>query len=146
MQIDVSMERFGGQFTKAQYMLDSIVMTDMIPFMPMRDGNFINVTKGMSTAIAGSGKVYAAAPPFGRFLYEGKTMVDEGTGSTWARPAAKKVLVSNYKGKTNAKIDLNYTKNKHPQAQAHWFEAAKKVHGKNWIEMVKKVGGGGANG
>ncbi len=62
--------------------------------MPMQTGQFINVTKAMSAAVAGTGKVVAAAPPMGRFLYEGRTMVDEKTGSPWARKGARKVLVS----------------------------------------------------
>ena len=40
--------------------------------MPMQTGQFINVTKAMSAAVAGTGKVVAAAPPMGCFLYEGK--------------------------------------------------------------------------
>lgn len=106
MLIDLS--RFDEQFSRAQFELDSMVMTDMVPYMPMQTGQFINVTKAMSAAVAGTGKVVAAAPPMGRFLYEGKTMVDVKTGSPWARKGARKVLVSQYSGKTNAKPNLTY--------------------------------------
>ena len=78
MRIDLG--RFEGQYSLAQYELDSMVMTSMIPFMPKQTGTFINVTQGMSQSIAGSGKVVAAAPPMGRYLYEGKVMVDSVTG------------------------------------------------------------------
>lgn len=144
MEIDLS--RFDKQYAQAQYLLDSMVMESMIPFMPMQTGTFINVTKAMSQAIAGSGKVIAAAPPMGRFLYEGKTMVDSKTGSPWARRGAKKVLVSQYGGKTNAKEDLVFSQHAHPKAQAHWFNPAKEKDGKIWIEKTKKVAGGGTNG
>lgn len=139
----IDLGRFEKQYTRAQYDLDSTVMTSMIPYMPMQTGTFVNVTRGMSAAIAGSGKVVAAAPPMGRFLYEGKTMVDEKTGSPWARKGAKKVLVSQYGGKTNTRQDLSYSKHAHPKAQSHWFEAAKKDHGHVWIRKVKKIAGGG---
>ena len=92
IELDVDLSRFEKQYEKAQYTLDSMVMTSMIPYMPMRTGTFINVTKAMSAAIAGSGTVIAAAPPFGRFLYEGKVMVDPENNSPWARPGAKKIV------------------------------------------------------
>ena len=73
-------------------------------------------------------------------------MVDEQTGSPWARRGAKKVLVSQYGGKTRAKERLEYTKQAHPKAQAKWFEAAKKADEKAWIHLVKETAGGGKRG
>ena len=145
-EMTVDLGRFEGQFSGAQFLLDSMVMTDMISLMPKQTGEFINVTKAMSAASAGSGTVVAAAPPFGRFLYHGKTMVDPDTGSAWARKDVKKVLVSQYAGKTAAKENLDFSKGAHPDAQAEWFEAAKKQHKDDWVRMVKKVAGGGTNG
>ena len=141
--VDLNLDRFEKQFQKAQFDLDSTIMADMESFMPKQDGNFVNTTKAKSAAIAGSGKVYAAAGPFGRFLYKAKNMVDEVTGSPFARPAARKVLVSEFRGKTNAKENLDLSRGINPQAQPHWFEAAKDVHGKVWIRKAKKTAGGG---
>lgn len=132
MHIDLA--RFEKQFTRAQYLLDSQIMTDMVPYMPMQTGTFINVTRAMSAAIAGSGKVVAAAPPMGRFLYEGKVMVDEVTGSPWARKGAKKKLTDR---------DIVFSTAANPKAQKHWFEAAKRDHGKEWVRQAKKTAGGG---
>ncbi|MDE6471349.1 MAG: hypothetical protein K2L19_10070, partial [Eubacterium sp.] len=67
IRMHIDNKRFIKQYEKAQYALDSAIMTSMIPFMPMDDGVFINVTRGMSAALAGTGEVVAAAPPFGRF-------------------------------------------------------------------------------
>lgn len=134
----IDLERFEEQFSRAQFELDSMVMTDMVPYMPMETGLFIQITRAMSAAVAGTGKVVAAAPPSGRFLYEGKTMVDEKTGSPWARKGARKVLVSQYAGKTNAKPNLTYAHGR----QSHWFEAAKKQHGGQWISKTKRTAGG----
>ena len=94
IELDVDLSRFEKQYGKAQFALDSMVMASMVPYMPMVTGTFINVTKAMSAAIAGSGNVVAAAPPFGRFLYEGKVMVDPETNSPWARPGAKKIVTN----------------------------------------------------
>lgn len=131
IEMDVDLSRFEKQYGKAQYALDSMVMTSMVPYMPHQTGTFINVTKAMSAAIAGSGTVVAAAPPMGRFLYEGKVMVDEQTGSPWARPGAKKIVTER---------DLTYS---NPKATPHWFDTAKDKHGASWIRAVKKIAGGG---
>lgn len=134
IELDVDLSRFEKQYGKAQYALDSMVMTSMQPYMPHRTGTFINVTKAMSAAIAGSGTVVAAAPPMGRFLYEGKVMIDPETGSPWARPGAKKIVTDK---------SLNYDTSHNPNVTDHWFETAKKNHGKSWIKAVKKEAGGG---
>lgn len=132
IELDVDLTRFNKQYGEAQFALDSMIMTSMVPYMPHRTGTFINVTKAMSAAIAGSGTVIAAAPPFGRFLYEGKVMVDPATNSPWARPGAKKIVTDK---------DLEYPSNK--KATDHWFDTAKANHGSSWVKAVKKIAGGG---
>jgi len=134
IRMEINLDRFEKQYNKAQFGLDSMVMTDMVPYMPMQTGTFINVTKAMSAALAGSGKVVAAAPPMGRFLYEGKVMVDPETNSPWARKGAKKIVTDK---------DLQYNKNAHPKATDHWFDEAKKEYGDEWVAYVKRIAGGG---
>lgn len=134
IEVDIDLSRFENQFEEAQFRLDSAVMTSMEKYMPHRTGTFINVTKAMSSAIAGSGTVVAGAPPFGRFLYEGKVMVDPETGSPWARKGAKKVVTDK---------DLNYDKSHHPNVTDHWFDTAKRNHLKEWVRLTKKVAGKG---
>ena len=146
MKIKLNMDRFCRQYQEAQYLLDGMVMDSMIEFMPMISGDFIDRTRVKSTSMQGTGFVCAAAAPYGRFLYFGKTMVDPVTGSTWARHDAEKVLVSQYSGKTNAKENLQYTKSPHTQAQAEWFDAAKRQYGSTWIRKVKAQAGGGRHG
>lgn len=129
IDMKVDFDRMETKAEKTQYLLDSRVMEDMIPYMPMRDGLFIATTRAMSQAIAGSGRVVAGAPPFGRFQYEGKVMVDPLTGSPWARKGAKKVVT---------KRPLKYSTAAHPQAQKRWFDVAKKKHLDEWIDLVNK--------
>lgn len=143
VDIKLNMSRFSKQFNDAQTKLDNMVMTSMVPYMPHQDGVFINQTRAKSAAMAGSGEVCAGIGPQGRFLYEGKTMVDEKTGSPWARKGAKKVLVSKYSGQTNAKENLIFSTKHNPKVQAHWFDAAKKADGEKWVKAVKKIAGGG---
>ena len=130
IKADVKLDRFEKSFQDAEYWLDGEIMTDMVPFMPHRDGTFINLTKIQSAAIQGSGKVIAAAPPTGRFLYEGKVMVDPQSGSPWARKGAKKVV-------TGKQLDYS-----NPRATPHWFDTAKEKYGKSWIKGVKEIAGG----
>ena len=133
MQADVDFDRFERSFSKSQFQLDSMVMTDMVPYMPMITGTFINLTKARSAAIAGTGYVYAAAPPYGRFLYYGKVMVSPTTGSAFARAGERKVVTSR---------DLEYTKTFHPLVHAEWFEEAKRRNKAKWIKLAKRKAGG----
>lgn len=146
LKVKLSLSRFNEQYKKAQYQLDGDVMNSMVPFMPMISGSFINTTRAASTSVQGSGQVYAAYGPQGHYLYEGKVMVDEVTGSPFARKGAKKVLVSQYAGKTAAKENIEYTHQAHPKAQDHWFDAAKVADGKKWARRVKATAGGGKRG
>ena len=132
MRIDL--QRFDGQYSRAQYGLDSMVMQSMIPYMPKQTGTFINVTQGMSQAIAGSGKVVAAAPPMGRFLYEGKVMVGKNSRSAFAQKGERKEVIEE---------NLQFSQHANPKATDHWFEEAKKNHGNAWIKKTKKLAGGG---
>ena len=131
IDIKLDMSRVEGNFNQAQYVLDSVVMTSMVPYMPRRDGWFINRTRAESAAIAGTGEVVAASAPMGRFLYEGKVMVDPVTKSAWAKKGAQKILTSK---------SLKYSS---PKARAHWFDAAKERYCDNWVRVVKKNAGGG---
>ena len=133
IKVNVSLNRFEKQFQEAQYWLDGQVFTDMEKYMPFRDGNMRNVSSIMSRSMQGSGQVIAGAPPYGRFLYEEKVMVDPVTGSPWARAGAKKVVTDR---------DLVFDKTAHPRATDHWFDAAKEQYVKSWAKGVKKRAGG----
>ena len=143
VHINLNMNRFSKQFNDAQFTLDNAVMTSMEPYMPMDDGTFIEKTKSESASMAGTGQVCAGKGDEARFLYEGKVLVDEETGSPFARAGAKKVKVSQYQGKTKAKENIVYSTHKNPKAQSHWFEAAKKADKDDWIRTTKEIAGGG---
>ncbi len=131
MRCDISLDRFSKQFREAQFWLDSQVMTDMAPYMARLTGTLINVTRTISISLAGTGRVCAAGPPYGRFQYMGKVMVDPKTNSPWARPGAKKVTTDR---------PLKYSS---PTAVPRWFDEAKTHHGKEWVAGVKQRAGGG---
>lgn len=145
---NIDLGRIERNIEKAQYFLDSQVMTDMVPYMPMQTGNFIQRTRAMSAAIAGSGKVVAAAPPMGRYLYMGKVMVDSETGKG---PMRIEVSPGEYifRFRKGAKLvatdrDLKFSKAANPKVKKQWFDAAKRDHGKEWVKQVKQIAGGKA--
>lgn len=146
IRVTLNMSRFEKQFQQAQYGLDSAVMTSMIPFMPHQNGTFIQNTARESASVAGSGKVYAAFGPQGRYLYEGKVMVNRKTGKG---PGVIPDVGPRWrKGDKLVETDrpLQYTKTHNPKAQSHWFDAAKEKDGKKWVKKVKKTAGGGKRG
>lgn len=125
VDIKVDMSRINGNLDKAQFWLDNQIMTDMLPYMPIDTGMLRDVTQMQSRALAGSGIVIAAAAPYGRFQYMGKVMVDPVTNSPWARKGAKKVVTDR---------PLKYS---NPEAVPMWFEKAKSIHGKSWVDGVQ---------
>lgn len=129
----VKTDELNDKIKKAQYALDSQIMQDMTPYMPMVTGTFIAQTKMISAAWAGSGKVCGGAPPMGRFLNAGKVMVYTPTGSTWAPLGGEKDVTD---------ADLTYNTNANPMAGAHWFERAKAACSDNWLKLVKNIIGG----
>ena len=130
MRAFINLERINANLANAQYWLDGQVMNDMVPYMPMQTNTLINITRAQSAALQGTGTVVAAAPPYGRFQYMGVVMVDPATNSPFARPGAKKVVTER---------PLNYS---NPKATPKWFDTAKKNHGQNWINEVKRRAGG----
>lgn len=134
ISIDIDLSKYDERYKKAQFWLDNEVMTGMVPYIPIRTGTLRNITQMMSRSVAGSGLVYAAAPPYGRFHYFGKVMVDEETGSPWAMRGHKKVVTDR---------PLTWS---NPLTKPYWFDEVKKTNAKRWIAGVKKIVGGGNNG
>jgi len=130
LKIDIDANRLGEKKKKAQYWLDSQIMTDMVPLMPMDTGTFIASTIAQSAAMAGSGEVIAGIGPMGRFLYEGLVMVDPDTGSPWARAGVKKVVTDQ---------PLVFSR---AGAVAYWFDETKTMHLTDWVNGVAKFYGG----
>lgn len=125
----INMGRISQNLNRAQYVLDSQVMTDMVPFMPRITGQFIARTITQSQSIAGTGEVVAAAGPYGRFLYHGKVMVGVTSGSPWAMLGEKKVVT-----------DRNLTFQS-PTATPQWFQVAKGRYLQRWIQAAAGVMG-----
>lgn len=138
VDIKVDMSRINGNLDKAQYWLDNQIMTDMLPYMPLDTGMFRNTTQMQSRALAGTGVVIAAAAPYGRYLYMGKVMVDSITGKGPRKIATGpgEYVLRFKKGAKLVATDRPLTYS-NPDAVPMWFEKAKDIHGKSWVNGVQ---------
>ena len=114
---------------QAEHVLAVQIEKDTQPFVPALTGSLSTRTR-----VVGNEVIYPG--PYARFLYYGKVMVDQNTGSTWAPKGGTKVVTDR---------NLVFTKTMHPQAQAFWFEASKAQNIDKWARVaqkaVKKYGG-----
>lgn len=139
-KVELHMKGSNKKLRQAQYWLDTQIMTDMIPLMPMDTGMFIQNTVSRSQALAGTGVVCAGAPPYGRYLYYGKVMVDSQTGKGARRIVLEsgEVIYRHRRGATLVPTDrpLHYRR---ASAVPEWFEVAKEQHFDQWVEGVKRI-------
>lgn len=129
-----------AKLQKAQYALDSQVMNDMIPYMPIQTGTFQNLTRMRSAALAGSGTVCAATTVYGRFLYYGKKMMNSETGRGPMRiPLAGGEIIFRWPKGSRLVATNEPLKYSNKQAEPKWYEAAERDHMKAWEDLVKDI-------
>ena len=118
-------DKLAESCTRAESIVGQQVIKDTAPFVPALTGSLT-----IRTRLDGNKIIYPG--PYARFLYYGKVMVDPQTGSTFAPKGGTKVLTNR---------DLVFSKAMHPQAQSHWFEAAKAQNLDKWIRIAEKAVG-----
>ena len=123
------------QFNKAQCFVDSETIRLMKRFTAARNLYLSEKAPVLGTKI-GSGRIYYLAP-YGRYQYYGKLMVSSLTGSPYARHGEKKVLTDR---------NLNYSKLRHPDARAKWFETTKQRYKWQILLGAAVIAGGKAGG
>lgn len=108
---------------KVEKILAVQVMKDTDKFVPALTGNF-----AQRAHIEGNNIVYPG--PYARFLYYGKVMIYEPTGSTFAPKGEHKVVTNR---------DLIMHKTMHPLASSHWFEVSKAANLEKWLQVTEKA-------
>lgn len=98
---------------KVQSFVDQACINHMSPYTPFVSG-MLDKSAELSTVI-GSGEIKQIAPQ-AKYLYYGKLMVSESTGSSYAKYGERKVLTDK---------DLKYSKAAHSLAGKMWFERMK---------------------
>lgn len=117
------MQAIKAKESKVGHIVAEQVRKDTSPYVPFRAGSL-----DQRTRVVGNAVIYPA--PNSRFLYYGKVMVDPNTGSTYAPKGGTKVVTDR---------DLVFTKDFHPLAQSHWFEAAKAQNLEKWLRVAQKA-------
>lgn len=118
-----NIQRFNGQYSKAQVWLDNTIVKDCTPYVPMLTGALYKT--GILGTTPGEGVVQWIAP-YARYIYYGKVMKGPRYGPK-------------YRTDKNLKI----SRSEHPHAQPFWFEAAKAQRKPAWIHGVQSMAGGG---
>ena len=114
---------FRAKARKAEKTLAEQIMKDTDKFVPALTGSL-----KQRTHIEGNMIVYPG--PYARFLYYGKVMIYEPTGSTFAPKGEHKVVTDR---------DLVMNKSMHPLATSHWFEVSKAQNLEKWNRVVERL-------
>lgn len=109
---------------KVETILAAQVMKDTDKFVPALTGSLMQRTH------IENGNTIVYPGPSARFLYYGKVMIYEPTGSTWAPRNEHKVVTGR---------DLVMHKTMHPLATSHWFEVSKAVNLEKWLRVAEKA-------
>lgn len=108
--------------TQTEHAVALQIEKDTRPFVPAETLSLSNRTQVREQLVIYPG-------PYARFLYNGKVMIYEPTGSTFAPLFGKKVLTDR---------NLVFSKAVHGQAQDHWFEASKAQNLEKWKRIAAK--------
>lgn len=108
---------------RAERILATQVMKDTDKFVPALTGSLTQRTHIEESTIVYPG-------PYARFLYYGKVMIYEPTGSTWAPKNEHKIVTDR---------DLVMNKSMHPLASSHWFEVSKAANLETWLKVAERL-------
>lgn len=126
-QIDVSTDRFSSQIREAQKKLNMLVLADSTPYVPFSQGMLRSQTR-FPNGIYGEWLEWYA--PYAHYQYYGELYLTTD-GRSWAKKGEIKVP---------AGVPLKYHE---PNTGDHWFDKAKRTHGREWASVVRRIGGGG---
>lgn len=119
---DIDLAKITSRLDRANEILANEAMKDTDKFVPKLTGTLSGGTRVVDGQIIYPG-------PYARYLYHGKLMVDQETGSSYARKGSTKTLT----GKP-----LNVAKS-NPMAQPEWFEVSKGMNLEKWKRVFAKA-------
>ena len=110
--------------SRAEAIMAVQVMKDTDKYVPARSGSLT-----MRTHIENNNTIVYPGP-YARFLYYGKVMIYEPTGSTFAPKGEHKVVTDR---------DLVMHKTMHSLATSHWFEVSKAANTEKWLRVAGRL-------
>lgn len=140
VDIDIGDARLQRNLKEAQISLNEQIAADCDPYIPFRQGALagsVHYPQGIAGGeIAWGGTDYDV--PYGHYVYRAEIygpnipIYDEEGNLTgyWSPPK-----------KHPTGREMKFSKEHHPQATKEFFEAAKRDHGKEWIDLVKRTAG-----
>lgn len=139
VHIKLSTDRLDNNIKEAQKELNMKIVGDCDPYIPIQQGALRGSAQYPEEVYGGEitwgGKVKAGdkinTVPYAYYIYNGFLRTDE-TGRVFVGEKEKKPVLT--------KTPLKYH---HPGTGSMWFETAKKSHGKDWIDLVKRKAGKG---
>lgn len=115
--------RLRDNVPKAEHIVAEQIRDDTEDYVPA-----LTLSLSNRTQVRGNSVIYPG--PYARYLYYGKVMVGEETGSAWAKKGETKVVTDK---------DLKIQQSVHKNAQSHWFEASKAQNLDKWIKTAQKA-------
>ena len=132
VEINIDTSRIDRNLREAQKALNLKIVADSDPFVPHSNGRLrdsVDYPKGLY------GGEISYNTPYAHYLYKGTVygpnipIKDAGGNITgWWSPREKYPTQRKLKYHT-------------PGTTSHWFEEAKRIHKKDWIDLVKKTAG-----
>ena len=109
---------------RAEKIVAEQIMKDTDKYLPARTGSLMQ-----RTHIEGSNQIVYPGP-YARFLYYGKVMIYEPTGSTFAPKGEHKIVTDR---------DLVMHQTMHRLATSHWFEVSKAQNQEKWERVAERA-------
>ena len=110
--------------SRAEAILAEQVMKDTDKYVPALTGSL-----SMRTHIENKNTIVYPGP-YARFLYYGKVMIYEPTGSTFAPKGEHKIVTDR---------DLVMHPTMHSLATSHWFEVSKAANMEKWLRVAERL-------
>ncbi len=135
IRAEIDLQKYGRRGGEAQAWLGDRVLESSRAYMPMLTGD---MQQRSHTEAKGRRVVFPG--PYARVQYMGKVMVDSETGRGPRKvPTGTGEYVLRFRAGAKLKAsdrDISYSR---PEAKAKWFEYAKSVDLKAWLQGVKKT-------
>jgi len=125
-ELTLDFTELGKKLDEAQSALDDMVLSDMIRYMPGRNGRLIQETIALNRDLHGEVAVYPPDLPYGHYQWAGEKYVNPNGGP-------------NYKGNKLVPSGeaLHYPSN--PNAEAHWDEAVIRDNSQKWLSKLERI-------
>lgn len=134
VDINIDTKRIDRNMKEAQKLLNMQVVADCDPLIPFQQGalrNSVNYPQGIYGGEIEYNTPYAHAVYEG-FVFTPNIPIKDSAGNItgWFSPPGKK------KQKTDRKMQFHT-----PGTTDHFFEEAKRIHGAEWVRLVKETAG-----